>query len=63
MVIPYDTSGIENALICHMLCAWLLSQSQACEAIYCVRIVEPRDLWAARRAACNRDEECIVRST
>lgn len=61
MVIRYDTSGIEyekNALTCRMLCAWPLSQSQACEAVYCVKIVEPRhNVGGAQSRVCNFAEQ------
>lgn len=63
MVIRYDTSGIENeknALTCRVLCAWPLSQSQACEAVYCVKIVEPRhNVGGAQSRVCNFAEKKV----
>lgn len=46
------------ALTCRMLCAWPLSQSQACEAVYCVKIVEPRhNVGGAQSRVCNFAEK------
>lgn len=40
-----------------MLCAWPLSQSQACEAVNCVKIVEPRyNVGGAQSRVCNYAE-------
>lgn len=46
-----------------MLCAWPLSQSQACEAVCCVEIVEPRHIvGGAQSRVCNLAESASTQS-